>query len=111
VRLTTGLASANEEAFREFHRLYFDRLYYFLLIVCRGSHDEAQEALQQTLIRVVRHARAFETEETFWCWLKVVARSAARDAEENNSGIPPCLNGSRPGVGCVPRLSRQATSR
>jgi len=78
--LTRRLAAGEEEAFREFHQLYFDRLYQFLLVVARGREDEAQEALQQTLLRVVRHVRTFESEDTFWCWLKVVGRSAARDA-------------------------------
>ncbi len=78
--LTRRLAAGEEEAFRQFHARYFDRLYQFLLVVARGQEDEAQEALQQTLLRVVRHARAFESEDTFWCWLKVVGRSAARDA-------------------------------
>ena len=79
VRLTAGLAAADEDAFREFHGLYFDRLYHFLLVVCRGADDQAQEALQLTLLRVVRHARAFQSEDTFWCWLKALGRSAARD--------------------------------
>ena len=35
---------------------------------------------QETLLRVVRYVRKFESEETFWSWLKAVARSAARDA-------------------------------
>lgn len=78
--LTAGIKAGNEEAFREFHRLYFDRLYQFLLVVARGQEDEARDALQETLLRVVRYARKFETEEAFWSWLKVVARSAARDA-------------------------------
>jgi len=78
--LTRRLAAGEEEAFREFHQLYFDRLYQFLLLVARGREDEAQEALQQTLLRVVHHVRTFESEDTFWCWLKVVGRSAARDA-------------------------------
>lgn len=79
-RLTRRLAAGEEEAFREFHALYFDRLYQFLLVVSRGNECEAQEALQQTLLRVVRYVRVFESEETFWSWLKMVARSAARDA-------------------------------
>ncbi len=79
-RLTAGLAASSEEAFREFHALYFERLYHFLLVVCRGSDDQAQEALQVALLRVVRHARIFRSEETFWCWLKALARSAAVDA-------------------------------
>lgn len=79
-RLTAGLAAASEDAFREFHALYFERLYHYLLAVCLGSDDRAQEALQLTFLRVVRHARTFQSEDVFWCWLKALARSAARDA-------------------------------
>jgi RNA polymerase sigma-70 factor (ECF subfamily) len=78
-RLTVGLVAADEEAFREFHACYCDRLHHFLLVVCRGSDDEAEEALQLTLLRVVRHARVFHSADTFWCWLKALARSAACD--------------------------------
>ena len=80
VSLTRRLTAGEEKAFAEFHERYFDRLYQFLLVVTRGQEQEAQEALQQTLLRVVRYARTFETEDAFWGWLKVVARSAARDA-------------------------------
>jgi RNA polymerase sigma-70 factor (ECF subfamily) len=78
-RLTRRLTAGDEDAFREFHRLYFDRLYRLLLVITRGQEHEAQEALQETLLRVVRYARVFETDEAFWGWLKVVARNAARD--------------------------------
>jgi RNA polymerase sigma-70 factor (ECF subfamily) len=77
--LTRKLAAGDEAAFREFHNQYFDRLYHFLLVVSRGQEQEAQEALQQTLLRIVRYIRPFESEEIFWCWLKSVARSSARD--------------------------------
>jgi RNA polymerase sigma-70 factor (ECF subfamily) len=77
--LTRRLAAGDDDAFREFHSRYFDRLYRFLLVVARGQEHEAQEALQETLLRVARYARVFESEDAFWCWLKVVARSAARD--------------------------------
>lgn len=78
--LTRGLTAHDEAAFREFHARYFDRLYQFLLVVARGQEHEAQEALQETLLRVARKARAFDDEEAFWCWLKTVARNAARDS-------------------------------
>ena len=78
--LSRRLAAGEEAAFAEFHRLYFDKLYQFLLVVARGSGDEAREALQLTLLRVVRYAREFESEAAFWDWLKVLGRSAARDA-------------------------------
>jgi RNA polymerase sigma-70 factor (ECF subfamily) len=77
--LTDRIRAGNEAAFREFHERYFDRLYQFLLMIARGQEDEAREALQETLLRVVRHVRRFDTEDAFWSWLTVVARSAARD--------------------------------
>ncbi len=78
--LTQRLAAGDEEAFRRFHQLYFDRLYQFLLSVARGREQEARDALQETFVRVARSARRFDSEEVFWCWLKAVARNAARDA-------------------------------
>lgn len=83
--MTAGIRAGDEKAFREFHRLYFDRLYQFLLVVARGNEDEARDALQETLLRVVRYARRFENEEVFWSWLKAIARSAARDAGRKQS--------------------------
>jgi RNA polymerase sigma factor (sigma-70 family) len=78
--LTRQMAAGDEEAFRQFHQLYFDRLYQFLLGVARGREQEARDALQETLLRAARAVRPFESEEVFWCWLKAVARNAARDA-------------------------------
>jgi RNA polymerase sigma-70 factor (ECF subfamily) len=82
--LTRRLAAGDEDAFREFHRLYFDRLYHFLLAVTRGQEQEAQEALQDTLLRLLRHRKVFSDEEVFWCWLKAVARNAARDGHRQH---------------------------
>lgn len=77
--LTRRLAAGEEDAFRAFHTRYFDRLTRFLLMVARGDPEQVQEALQATLIRVVRRVREFETEAAFWSWLKVVAHNSARD--------------------------------
>jgi RNA polymerase sigma-70 factor, ECF subfamily len=77
--LTRKMAAGDEEAFRQFHSLYFDRLYHFLLALARGQEQEARDALQETFVRVARSARGFDSEEIFWCWLKAVARNAARD--------------------------------
>lgn len=77
--LTAGLAAADDEAFRQFHAAYFDRLLRYHLVIARGDEHEAQEAMQETLLRVARHARRFEDEEVFWSWLTVLARSAAAD--------------------------------
>ena len=79
--LTAGLAARDEEAFRRFHAEYFDRLLRYLLVVTGGDEDAARDALQETFIRVVRHARPFDAEGIFWSWLTVLARSAATDAK------------------------------
>jgi RNA polymerase sigma factor (sigma-70 family) len=78
--LTRRLASGDEDAYREFHRLYFDKLYRFVLVACRGDEAQARDALQDTFCRVARHVRPFEDREVFWCWLVALARSSARDA-------------------------------
>ena len=78
--LTRDLARGDDDAFREFHRLYFDRLFRLALVLCRGREPEARDALQEVFCRVARHARRFEREEVFWCWLVALTRSAVFDA-------------------------------
>lgn len=77
--ITAGLARGDESSWRQFHGAYFDRLFRYLLVVLRGDEQAARDALQQTLIRVHRHVRRFDSETVFWSWLCVLARSAARD--------------------------------
>ena len=100
--LTRRLTAGDDAAFREFHDLYFDRLYAFLLAVADGREHEAREALQETLLRVVRYVRKFEDEEVFWCWLKAVARSAARDGGRRRRRYLALLNGFALGLGRTP---------
>jgi RNA polymerase sigma-70 factor (ECF subfamily) len=104
--LTRRLAAGDEEAFREFHEQYFNRLHQFLLVVAYGKEHEAREALQETLVRVARHARVFEDEATFWCWLKTVARNAARDAGRKRTRYSKLLQTfahfTRPGIPIAP---------
>jgi RNA polymerase sigma-70 factor (ECF subfamily) len=77
--LTGALARGDEAAFREFFDAYFDRLLRYLLVVTGGNEPAAREALQAALIRVARHAKPFDTEEKFWSWLTVLARTALAD--------------------------------
>lgn len=78
-QLTSRLAAGEEDAFREFHDIYFGRLFRYLLVLTRGKEEEAEEALQETFCRVARYIRPFATKEVFWCWLTRLARSAVRD--------------------------------
>jgi RNA polymerase sigma-70 factor, ECF subfamily len=73
------MADGDETAYRDFYDAYFDRLLRYLLVVTGGNEESAREALQLALLRVVRHIKAFETEEIFWSWLTVLARSAFAD--------------------------------
>jgi len=77
--LTARMAAGDEDAYRMFHELYSRRLLRYLLVVTGGREEAAREALQLALLRVVRHIRRFELEETFWSWLTVLARSAVVD--------------------------------
>jgi RNA polymerase sigma-70 factor (ECF subfamily) len=82
VRILTGrMAHGDESAFQEFFSAYYPRLLRYLLVVTRGQEEEAREALQSTLLRVVKHIRCFDTEAQFWGWLTVLARSAAVDEQ------------------------------
>jgi len=73
------MAHGDEAAYRMFYEAYFDRLLRYLMVVARGNEQAAREALQAALVRVVRHVKPFDTEEKFWSWLTVLARSALVD--------------------------------
>jgi len=73
------MAKGDEVAYAKFYDAYFDRLRRYLLVVTRGNEDASREALQSALLRVVRYVREFASEEVFWGWLTVLARSAVFD--------------------------------
>lgn len=77
--LTRQMAKGDELAYRQFFDAYVPRLRRYLLVVTQGQETVAQEAIQGTLSRVVRHIRVFEDEYVFWSWLTVLARSALAD--------------------------------
>lgn len=79
VQLTSRMLRGDEDAYRDFYQLYGRRLFRYLVVVASGQEEAAKDALQQTMLRVVRHIRCFDSEETFWSWLTVLARSAAVD--------------------------------
>jgi RNA polymerase sigma-70 factor (ECF subfamily) len=77
--LSTGLARGDDAAWAQFHRDYGPTIFRQLLAGTRGDYDLASEALQQTYLRVARHARPCESEAMFGGWLRVVARTALSD--------------------------------
>jgi RNA polymerase sigma-70 factor (ECF subfamily) len=77
--LTRRMAEGDEAAYRTFYDAYFHCLERYLLVVAAGDEEAAREALQATLVRVVRHIKPFPDEAAFWRWLTVLARSAFTD--------------------------------
>ena len=77
--LTAAMARGDEAAWREFEARYFSRLLRYLLVATEGRTEAAQEALQLTFLRVVRHVKVFHSEEALWSWLTVLARSCVVD--------------------------------
>ena len=73
------MAAGDEAAFRIFYDAYYDRLWRYLLVVTSGHEEAAKEALQATLVRVVRYIKVFRDEPVFWGWLTVLARTAFSD--------------------------------
>jgi RNA polymerase sigma-70 factor (ECF subfamily) len=79
--LTSRMVRSEELAFREFYDHYASRLLGYLLVAAKGQEQLARDALQLTLLRVVRHIRIFDAEEQFWSWLTVLARSSVVDEQ------------------------------
>lgn len=84
-QLTARMARSDENAFREFYARYFNRLLGYLLVLTRGQEDSAREALQSAMLRVVKHIKRFDDEDTFWSWLTVLARTTLVDQERKRN--------------------------
>lgn len=77
--LTRRMKAGDEAAYRTFYDLYYDRLWRYLLVVASGDEEGAGEALQATLLRVVRHIKVWPDDATLWGWLTVLARNSFSD--------------------------------
>jgi RNA polymerase sigma-70 factor (ECF subfamily) len=73
------MVKGDEMAYRLFYDEYYERLRRYLLVVTRGNEDATCDALQSTLVRVVKHIRKFATENELWSWLTVLAKTALFD--------------------------------
>ncbi|HWA25075.1 MAG TPA: sigma-70 family RNA polymerase sigma factor [Lacunisphaera sp.] len=78
-QLTMAMARGEDAAWSEFNRAYGPAVFRQLLALTRGDHALAQDALQQTYLRVAKHVRPCESEAMFKGWLRTVARSALLD--------------------------------
>ena len=79
LELTTSIARGDDAAFRQFFEEYHPRLYRYLLVAARGNDSLAQEALQNALLRAVRHMKPCADADWLWHWLARLARTALID--------------------------------
>jgi RNA polymerase sigma factor (sigma-70 family) len=85
--LTTGLAGGDDACWSQFHREFGPGIFRQLLAATRGDHDLATEALQQTYLRVARHARPVDAAPMFHAWLRLVARTALSDCRRRRQSL------------------------
>jgi RNA polymerase sigma factor (sigma-70 family) len=78
--LTARMTSGDQEAFEVFHDLYCDRLFRYLIVLCRGDEELSRDLLQVSLLKVVRSIRPFADEAAFWNWLAAIARNSFLDS-------------------------------
>lgn len=77
--LSTAIARGDHAAFECLYHAYFGRLYRYLLVCSGGWEEGVQEAMQETMIRVVRHMKPFQDEAGLWNWLRRIAHTALID--------------------------------
>lgn len=77
--MTLGIRSGDESAFNLFYDAYVDRLYRHLLVLMPYDEETVREALQETMLRVLRYVKPVRDERILWSWLRRVARSALVD--------------------------------
>lgn len=82
--LTAGLAKGDNAAWRQFHREHGPAIMRQLLCATRGDYALASEALQQTYLRVARHARECAESAMFSAWLRRVAATALSDCRRRH---------------------------
>jgi RNA polymerase sigma-70 factor, ECF subfamily len=83
--LTSGLACGDDAIWAEFHRDYGPLLFRYLLGGARGNYELAADALQQTYLRVARHARPCDSAPQFESWLRRLAGSALNDCRRRRN--------------------------
>lgn len=79
VWMAEGILKGDENAFNRFYDFYVDRLYRYLIVVAPREEPLVREALQETMLRVLRHIKPFEEEAVLWGWLTRVAKSVLFD--------------------------------
>lgn len=75
--LVAGIQEGRGDLFADLYRLYFDRVYTYMRMMLRDSH-EAEDATQQVFLDVLKGLSRYESRKRpFRAWLFIVARNHA----------------------------------
>ena len=85
--LLRAIASHDEKALRELYRRRSRELLSYLVGLC-PDEQIAQELLQDTMLKVWRHAKDFRAESSVRTWLYAIARRTARDFLRAGRPVP-----------------------
>lgn len=79
LRITRGVAHGDAAAFDALYDQYGERVRRYLIVLAGGDEELAHDALQETMLRVVRHLRPLPDEDALWRWLRRAARTTLID--------------------------------
>lgn len=83
--LTTALGRGDDGAWQTFHEVHGPGLSRYLLVATRGDAHLADEALQQTYLKIARRVPTTDDVGYFKSWIINVARNALADLRRSRS--------------------------
>lgn len=72
IKLVKSLQSQNDAAFKELVTLYKERLYWHIRHIVK-SHDDADDVLQNTFIKVFQNIKNFKGDSKLYSWMYRIA--------------------------------------
>ncbi|HEY5253197.1 MAG TPA: sigma factor, partial [Acidobacteriaceae bacterium] len=75
-QLVSAAKAGSDEAFAELQNLYAQRLYSTIIRITK-NHEDAEDALQDTFLRVYLALCSFEGRSSFYSWVTRIAINSA----------------------------------
>jgi len=91
-QLVAAWCSGDAQAFEALYFRHAERVWRYARYFC-GDEDSAAEVVQESFVRVAKHAGRFEGRARFSTWLFTIVRSAAVDAASRRRRAPTAASG------------------